>query len=1446
MTSECHKVDISGQKEVSDCGHENVLCVKYSYDGTLVAAGLVHGAVKIFQAHDGSVLYHLTDQEVRDAHLPCTSLAFIPADHGQKYEHLLMATLTVAMRMYLCVKADGVLLCFSDCGHENVLDCGHENVLCVKYSYDGTLVASGLVHGAVKIFQAHDGSVLYHLTDQEVRDAHLPCTSLAFIPADHGQKYEHLLMSTCKYEHLLMATYANGVIKFWHPSSGSCLHTIHENRQTLTASFSPHGDVFVTGGASAQLHMYDTATKKMVRTFEPSPDKTVMDGHMLRVFSVLYHPNAVAYPGVFLSGGWDDTIQFWDSRVKHSVRKIFGPHICGEGLDIDPEHNHVLTGSWRKDSALQVWDFNSTDKIKDIPPDFNSCLVYCCQWLGRSCITAGGSDQNMARIVDRGTLQVQPPHAGPHITHNNTHSLSPLLGLVVLEATGEIIVPTVTKIIIHHQPEADRWMAPVERSPTLLNHGSEDEMECRGYKTNSYKAFLCLSVVFLCGGGPVGVLLAMLVFRWRPDWKLRATKSRCPLYRADAVLLKKRLCVRFFDHQHVRYIWNSNISCFTKLRGLDDTTPCSYFYQLGGLTREEQHRKCALYGENSIYIDVKSYFRLLFEEQAETLRDMVALEAEVSVWRGDSVYEDIPGQELVPGDVITIPPYGTMMACDAVLITGNCIVNESMLTGESVPVTKTPLPNPPPTEGQDPCVYISEEHKRHTLFCGTQVIQTRYYGGEKVKAVVIRTGFVTAKGELVRSILFPKPMGFKFYQDAMRFLAVLAGLAVIGFSYSVYMMISFKAPVKEIILRALDMITVIVPPALPAAMTVGSVYAQRRLMKQGIFCISPPRINVSGKTKLVCFDKTGTLTEDGLDLWGVVPADMSVVKNAADLPRGALLAAMASCHSLTLIEGEMTGDPLDLKMFEATDWLLEEPGPDNTRFDILAPTVVKPVTADTFIMGASSQTPYEIGILRQFPFSSSLQRMSVITRTLGNRNMDVYLKGAPEMVASLCIKETVPPDFHTTLMRYTLQGFRVIAFAWKMLDTSIKFHHLQKIQRDQVETDLTFLGLMVMQNALKPETTPTIQQLREANIRTVMVTGDNMLTAVSVARNCRMVLSNDTVILVTANPPEEGQPAHITWTYSEHPTEDSVVQGQGQQPGKWDSGADMSEPLVEYDMALKTAHAGISLSEAEASVASPFTSKIPNIQCVPTVIREGRAALVTSFGSFKYMALYSMVQFVSVITLYSIDSNLGDIQYLYIDLAITTSVALFMGWQEAYPKLVPQRPLGSLMAPVNLFSVVSQVVLMIAVQVGTFVYLKQQPWFVPLKPDPKSDNILCYETTVVFSVTSYLYIVLAAAFSKGRPYRRPLYTNYVFMMSLMILLGFSTLLLLHPFSPLAKFIEDFVVTSQVLRKLFRLRKKLPKNRYKLLEKELAENPDWPPVGETTYAVGEKYQDSTHS
>lgn len=135
--------------------------------------------------------------------------------------------------------------------------------------------------------------------------------------------------------------------------------------------------------------------------------------------------------------------------------------------------------------------------------------------------------------------------------------------------------------------------------------------------------------------------------------------------------------------------------------------------------------------------------------------------------------------DLVPGDIIVIPRIGCVMPCDAILLTGLCMVNESSLTGESVPVTKTP-----PHSGNEP--YNINNHKRHSLFAGTNVIQARYYGGEYVLASVVRTGFDTAKGSLVKSILFPTQVGLKFYKDSMKFLFILVFIAIIGMIYCTY------------------------------------------------------------------------------------------------------------------------------------------------------------------------------------------------------------------------------------------------------------------------------------------------------------------------------------------------------------------------------------------------------------------------------------------------------------------------------------------------------------------------------------------------------------------------------------------------------------------------------------------------------------------------------------
>ncbi|XP_013404305.1 probable cation-transporting ATPase 13A3, partial [Lingula anatina] len=786
--------------------------------------------------------------------------------------------------------------------------------------------------------------------------------------------------------------------------------------------------------------------------------------------------------------------------------------------------------------------------------------------------------------------------------------------------------------------------------------------------------------------------------------------------------LFQRPHTRFFVHQYLRYFWSHEERAFKLLVGLDKGTKCSEFHsEFHGYSELEQRQKLKIFGCNEIVVEVKSYFKLLVEEvlnpfyifqlfsvilwmcddyyyyagciilisvisivvslyetkkQSITLRDMVASH-EVNVMtvsRGDGVFEELPTSKLVPGDVVVIPQHGCMMSCDAVLLVGNCIVNESMLTGESVPVTKTPLPN---QSDSDEVFSPDDVHKRYTLFCGTQVIQTRYYGAGKVTAVVVRTGYSTTKGELVRAILFPKPMDFKFYQDAIRFVQVLFLIASIGMIYNIATFLSRGESAQRIILRTLDIVTICVPPALPAAMTVGTIYAQNRLKKAGIFCISPPRINMCGKLKCICFDKTGTLTEDGLDLFGVVPLQenrfLHVVQHPTDLPIGPFLTAMATCHSLTMIEGELKGDPLDLKMFESTNWLLEEPGQDTSKFDIMVPTIVKPITKESYYSGDTDKIAFEVGIVRQFVFTSALQRMSVITRTLGNTQMDLYCKGAPEKVASLCKQETLPEDYSDVLHRFTMKGFRVIALGWRQLDPKLNWHHAMRVQRENIECELTFLGLIIMQNSLKPETTPVIRQLKAANIRVVMATGDNMHTAISVARDCAMVDEEEKVIMVKASPPSKNSEAVIHWEYAEVNLDNELTVSTAEESDAVSDhykllgnsyhalnivradayhfaldgrsfgvvrqyfpellpkicvkgtifarmSPDQKGQLIEQlqDLgyvvgmcgdgandcgALKTAHAGISLSEAEASVASPFTSKTPNIECVPTVIR---------------------------------------------------------------------------------------------------------------------------------------------------------------------------------------------------------------------------------------------------
>ncbi|KAJ3028992.1 hypothetical protein HK097_005859, partial [Rhizophlyctis rosea] len=500
---------------------------------------------------------------------------------------------------------------------------------------------------------------------------------------------------------------------------------------------------------------------------------------------------------------------------------------------------------------------------------------------------------------------------------------------------------------------------------------------------------------------------------------------------------------------------------------------------------------------------------------------------------------------------------------------------------------------------------------------------------------------------------------------------------------------------------------------------------------------------------------------------------------------------------------------------------------------------------------------------------------------LAEDEFEVFVKGAPEVMRSICRPESLPPDYDRQLSDYAHHGYRVIAIAWRRLeDTTLT--KMTKLKREEVETDLQFLGFIVFENKLKPGTKSVVETLGRARIRQVMCTGDNVLTAISVSRECGLVNPQHTIFVprFVGSAPSHSEEAEIVWEdvdgsgaaldpetflpitpksrrrghhrrsisdlhhrHSRPPSEvpQSPVREEEQHlieetNGHDENGGDHTnvpiDPLLanvgRYDLAvtgdvfqwlleygstdafnrmlvkaqifarmspdqkhflvenfqdigycvgfcgdgandcgaLKAADVGLSLSEAEASVAAPFTSRDTDLRCVLKVIKEGRAALVTSFSCFKYMALYSLIQFTSVSLLYSLGTNLGDFQFLFIDLFLILPVAMFMGYSGAYERIHKKRPTASLVSKRVLTSLVGQVVLQAGVQAWVFWWVRKQSWYE--KPgggdgDGRSgvdEGVYrCFENSVVFLVSCYQYLSVAVVFSVGRPYRESMWRN---------------------------------------------------------------------------------------
>ena len=775
------------------------------------------------------------------------------------------------------------------------------------------------------------------------------------------------------------------------------------------------------------------------------------------------------------------------------------------------------------------------------------------------------------------------------------------------------------------------------------------------------------------------------------------------------------------------------------------------------------------------------------------IRKMALHECEVQVNRGG--WQKSRSRYIVPGDIIRVPE-NAQLPCDMILLQGSCLMDESMLTGESQPILKENLPKHNSAFDGD---------RKYVLISGTKALTCR---GQCI-GLVTSTGFHTKKGELVRSILFPKPNRFKFNSDSIKIIGALALLAILGFMISLKTLLDQKVGNLGLFFCCADLITIAVPPALPLAMSAGTAFSISRMKRHGITCISPPAVNSAGRISIICFDKTGTLTEDSMKLKGVWDIKTMAIEDNLNNCQQLLQENLATCHSLTKLNDILIGDPQETAIFEHLGWEFQET--DEFRCKVL-------------------QGDIEISVLHLYHFSSVTKRMGVVSKKL--TDLTLHMKGAPEVILPLC--KDVPNSAYTNLLDFSQDGNRVLACAFKPLD----FSYSPSTPLEEIENNLIFLGLILLHNPLKAETTGTLQTLIEANIRCVMSTGDALLTAAAVGKACGIIEPDEDLVLGSLKGEEvvwendQGlqveldmnkiQSVVATGSLLEYlKRQNSACLGYVLDNGKVFGRMSPTQKVILVELlqrdeilvamvgdgandcgALKAADVGLSIlkpnseqSSGEASIAAPFSAE--GLPSIILLLREGRAALVTSFQCFKFIIMYSMIQFICINFMYFLKSNLLDLQFLYQDLFMILPLAVFMAYTGPSPRLPPVMPPGALISVPVISSIVGQVILQAVFQIFAYSMLISQDWYMNedqlyrVAPDIINANnpMPAYENTVLFLITSVQLLIVCVSFSIGPPFRLPAYKNIYFSISILFISVLSIYLIMSPQDTNLKFLQ---------------------------------------------------------
>ena len=505
----------------------------------------------------------------------------------------------------------------------------------------------------------------------------------------------------------------------------------------------------------------------------------------------------------------------------------------------------------------------------------------------------------------------------------------------------------------------------------------------------------------------------------------------------------------------------------------------------------------------------------------------------------------ITSDQLLPGDLVSVSrtKEDSGVACDMLLVEGTAIVNEAMLSGESTPLLKESIQLRPSDDMIDP----EGIDKNAFLYGGTKVLQiTHGHASEDVldtvpelasgvapppdngaMAIIVKTGFETSQGSLVRTMIYSTERVSAGNVEALLFILFLLIFAIAASWYVWQEGVSKDRKRSKLLLDCVLIITSVVPPELPMELSLAVNTSLAALSRFAIFCTEPFRIPFAGRIDVACFDKTGTLTGEDLVVDGI--AGLSLGKGDAGVPHTALtpvvdagqqtILTLATAHALVkLDEGDIVGDPMEKATLTSLGWTL---GRNDT------------LTSRPMAKGGSMGQDV-VQIKRRFQFSSALKRQSSIATVVTNdrsntrkvRSTFVGVKGAPETIQSMLTK--TPSNYEETYKYFTRNGGRVLALGYRYLSTDAELgqKRINDMVRENVECGLTFAGFLVLQCPLKDDAISSVRMLNESSHRCIMITGDNPLTAVHVARQVEIV---DREVLILDAPEHDNSGERLVW-----------------------------------------------------------------------------------------------------------------------------------------------------------------------------------------------------------------------------------------------------------------------------------------------------------------------------